>query len=827
MTTPHLDVINDYIAHGWSIVPIPGGTKGPTSSGWNLRAAALRSAADLAPGYGVGLMHAYSGTMALDVDDWTGTTLYGIDVAALYAASDAVTILSGKPGRGKLLYRMPFGLILPTKRFTIEVPGGPTHGHTKRHTLFELRCGTLDNRTVQDVLPPSIHPEVGAPYQWGGAGHWANLPVVPQQILDIWQEALRDVRPARVEGTDASWEEIQGALQYINPDCPRQEWIEVGMGLHWAGEQTFNSEQAFHLWDTWSKGAPHRYPGEHAILQQWKSFRTNRSVSVTLGTVFHLARQNGWTRPVPDASSLFGAVNPATPTDIMQILRPAPPPPDLDLFPPILAKRAAEVSESVGCDPLVPLWAGLGAVCGVIDAQTRLELAPGFKVPPVLWLMTLGEPADKKTPGSKPMLEPLGSIESEARPRYAQERVEWEVKNAAYAQAKTALMKFAATPEYLMGAEGPPLPPKPDDPVPLRLTCNDVTSQGLVRLAAGRPRGLLCHLDEMNGWVAKVTSKTSGEDRSCWVVAYESSRYEMDRVTTGESHAENFAVSIYGNIQPRVFKENFESLTQDGLLQRFLPAVLRGDQTRLSNPIPTHLTSADKWEHTLRIVYATPARTYSLTPEAYEVFRSFQRWYEERKVSERLIQSSGTYMTAYGKLEGLVGRLALVFHVIENPFNPEVSADIIRRVVSLVQGYIIPVYRHLYDNTETSGTAFDAWVMEHLITHADRDRITLSEVKRAARRQWEKIGIKNGMEQNQWVLNSMWLLEKMGWVGRADDGAGEVKGIAEWLINPYLKTTFADYRDAVVKARQDLIDTIKFNAKMKHGMTTHETEEQA
>jgi hypothetical protein len=58
----------------------------------------------------------------------------------------------------------------------------------------------------------------------------------------------------------------------------------------------------------------------------------------------------------------------------------------------------------------------LAAVCGVVDARSRLELMPGFKVPPVLWICSIGEPGDKKTPGSKPMFEILTQLEREDAP---------------------------------------------------------------------------------------------------------------------------------------------------------------------------------------------------------------------------------------------------------------------------------------------------------------------------------------------------------------------------------------------------------------------------
>jgi hypothetical protein len=798
-------IVDEYIAHGWSVVPIPIGSKGPVHSGWNTRAAAIKSSEVLftegVGEEGVGLLHAYSGTMALDIDDWDRTLTYGINVNALYAAPDAVTILSGKQGRGKLLYRMPFGLTYPTKKVQVEL-GRDSRGHMVRATVFELRCATLEGKSVQDVLPPSIHPETKQAYQWGGAGHWSRLPMIPQQLLDVWQELIRDTRAPQVDGVDSSWDEIKDALRWINPDCSREDWIQCGMALHWAGEQTFNQDQAFAVWDGWSKMGT-KYPGERVIAQQWASFRANKGVSVTLGTLFHLARIAGWTRPQPDASTLFSEVglSLAAPTDILQSLRPEPPGIDLSLWPPILAKRAQEVSDGVGCDPIVPLFAGLGAVCGVIDAQSRLELMPGFKVPPVLWLMTIGDPADKKSPGSRPMLSPLKGIESSDRPRYAQELQAWKAKEAVWSVAEKAFLDFVKTPEALLGGEAPAVPPKPDQPAPLKITVNDITSQKLVHVAHQRPRGLLCYLDEMNSWVHKLTSPFSGEDRSCWTVSYESERYEMDRVGAGSVHCDNLAVSIYGNIQPMVFKSNYQALAADGLLQRFLPAVLRPDQTRLGNPIPDYLTSADKWENTLRMVYALPQIDYKLSQDAFAIYRAFQVWYEDQKQNERLVRSSDTFLTAFGKLEGLAGRLALVFHVIESPFMPTVSAEIMRRVIRIIREYVIPTYRYLLDG-DGSMSAFDAWVVDHVIHYCDLPRLTLSEIKRSARRPFERASVDQPWQQNQWVLNSMHLLEQRGWVAREDDGQQEQRGIASWLINPALKTTFATHRKAVIQARK-------------------------
>ena len=61
-----------YLRHGWHLIPLAPGTKRPMGDGWNKPGAQL----PLPPGCGIGLAHAFSGTMALDVDDWGTTEAY-------------------------------------------------------------------------------------------------------------------------------------------------------------------------------------------------------------------------------------------------------------------------------------------------------------------------------------------------------------------------------------------------------------------------------------------------------------------------------------------------------------------------------------------------------------------------------------------------------------------------------------------------------------------------------------------------------------------------------------------------------------------------------
>ncbi|MCP5415143.1 MAG: AAA family ATPase [Chromatiaceae bacterium] len=176
----------EYIQQGWALVPIPKGQKGPNSTGWSTREKCVTDAAQLVRinGGNVGLAHAYSRTCAIDIDDYEAAKdwldMRCIDLDSLLAADDAVQITSGKPNRAKLIYKLPEGVDpLPQHKVT-----GPKSGND----VIDFRCGTAEKTTVQDVLPPSIHPETGKPYEW--RGDWRKLPTLPGALLTVWRELI-------------------------------------------------------------------------------------------------------------------------------------------------------------------------------------------------------------------------------------------------------------------------------------------------------------------------------------------------------------------------------------------------------------------------------------------------------------------------------------------------------------------------------------------------------------------------------------------------------------------------------------------------------------
>ena len=180
---------------GWSLVTIPAGSKAPRAMGWQRPEQAI-STAEAArdywtanPDHNVGLLHSASGTVALDVDNVEYTRIIfeglGLDYDAIMASAPRIV---GRKDRGKALFRAPRNIDLSRRAISWPRPDGKGS-----ETVIEFRAGA-----VQDVLPPSIHPDTGNPYTWAGPSVWEGLPELPAQILTIWKEWDR-FRPQMID----------------------------------------------------------------------------------------------------------------------------------------------------------------------------------------------------------------------------------------------------------------------------------------------------------------------------------------------------------------------------------------------------------------------------------------------------------------------------------------------------------------------------------------------------------------------------------------------------------------------------------------------------
>ena len=218
---------------------------------------------------------------------------------------------------------MPVGLTLPTKAITAPVT---IKGKTVRRHALQFRCATAAGLTVQDVLPPSIHPDTGQPYQW--VNTTAGLKEIPQALLKVWTDIVAQDDVLRPAGdVEASPAEIESALAFISPDIEYNEWLKIGMAIH------HFDPNAFDVFDSWSARGE-KYTGHDGIngtLTKWDSFNTGASNPVTVLSIYRQAHDNNWPGYRRPASETFEVVvetqpTPATPVAAgLNVAQMAPP----------------------------------------------------------------------------------------------------------------------------------------------------------------------------------------------------------------------------------------------------------------------------------------------------------------------------------------------------------------------------------------------------------------------------------------------------------------------------------------------------------------------
>ena len=230
-------IASEYVAQGWALVAIPAGSKAPSTFGWQTRATPPEYWSSN-PSHNIGLLHSLSGTCALDIDDMAKTRIIfdALNIDLDHILNDHPRIV-GNPSRGKVLFKVPDGLTLNTHKINWPVRGHPT----KKEVIFELRAGS-----VQDVLPPSIHPETQRPYEWSGAPFEA-LQDIPPQLLHLWTEwprfapQMQDVCPwksapaftpkrrvRRIEGNQGSVIEAYNEARTLQHEIERAGYVRFG-----------------------------------------------------------------------------------------------------------------------------------------------------------------------------------------------------------------------------------------------------------------------------------------------------------------------------------------------------------------------------------------------------------------------------------------------------------------------------------------------------------------------------------------------------------------------------------------------------------------------
>ena len=124
-------------------------------------------------------------------------------------------------------------------------------------------------------------------------GYPQDLTEMPQQLLQLLEKKTQ-YRSTDINGetVDIEVEELKNIVSYIDGNDQYQRWVDVGMAIH---DTTQGSMQGLSIWDSWSQRADNYEDGQTAT--KWSSFGKGASL-LSLGTLMHYAKENGYIQPV-------------------------------------------------------------------------------------------------------------------------------------------------------------------------------------------------------------------------------------------------------------------------------------------------------------------------------------------------------------------------------------------------------------------------------------------------------------------------------------------------------------------------------------------------
>ena len=305
------------------------------------------------------------------------------------------------------------------------------------------------------------------------------------------------------------------------------------------------------------------------------------------------------------------------------------------ILPPVLADFVEAQRQAMGADPSALAMAALTALAGAIHAETKIKVGDGWVEPPIIWTALIGPPSAMKSPIIDKVIKPLRKTDAARDAAWRRQRALWE-------QAKVA------------GSKPGPCPPKP-----ARGLLQDATAEKVAEILSRDAAGSLMAQDELAGWLGSFERYSSGApSRAFFLTSWNGGPHLKDRVGQGarDEHAEirvdNLALGIFGGIQPDRLAA-LRDLTSDGLLQRFLPVLMRAaERGNERHPV---LAAESNYRKLIESVQAAPAITLAFAPDAEDV---------RKRVLDRLFELEqvqgfpSAVIGAVGKLKGYFGRLA-------------------------------------------------------------------------------------------------------------------------------------------------------------------------
>lgn len=296
--------------------------------------------------------------------------------------------------------------------------------------------------------------------------------------------------------------------------------------------------------------------------------------------------------------------------------------------------------------------------------------------------------------------------------------------------------------------------------------------------------GILVLQDELSGWfgaMEKYGSKGASADRAYWLQSYNGGHYSVDRISRGSFSIDNLSCSILGGIQPDRIRDIASSSSDDGLLQRFIPIILRPATQSVDQVVP-----AVREVYNFTILMINQLKLGPSPLRFDEKAQCVRDQMERRHLDLQKVELVSTKLGAhFGKYDGLFARLCLIWHAIENAHSGSLPAiipyNVAQRVSRFMQEFLLPHATSFYGTV--LGLGHEQELIYQLANHIlakKWDSVDFRVVKSGIRPfrnldKWQFYGVCDQLEGFGWLL----------------DSSGKSKNSRRWTVNPQVHIQFA------------------------------------
>jgi hypothetical protein len=753
------------MARDWSCFPIPRGEKAAkvkwerwqaerpdpaTVAGWSSRDSNMAI-----------VTGAISGLLVLDLDS--------ADAVAEAEALGLPDTIRAKTAKGQHVY--------------FRHPGGTIKNRAGIKPGWDIRC---DGGYV--IAPGSLHPS-GAEYSWHHPPGLFDLAPPPHWLLDlIAKPAKGKDAPPRADRL-SKWAEA--ALDGVLADLRKAPEGKRNDTLNWA---------AFRLGQVAGAGLIDEADAIPHLAA------TARAIGLDAGEIeatINSGWQDGLAKPRgPEDRQTFACgtngerIDPKT----GEIIEAAPAPDDADpvdlwgafdppdmpqgLLPAVIEAWALANGDNMGCDPAGLAIAALVTCAAAIPDAIKLKVkqnSDNWDESARLWAALIGNPSTKKSPILSAATGPLCRLDVEKMRAWQQRVRAWE---ALPADEKKAT----------------PRPPQE------RLRIEDATVEAAQQVLEGSHWGVMLLQDELSGLFGAMDKYSGGKgaqaDRAFWLRSFNGGEYALNRVARGASLIPNLSVSMLGGIQPEPLRKIAGDATDDGLLQRLFPIILRPatlGRDEAMPPVNEHYRDLIEALHQLKPPGIGGTGKLAFSEGAQAVRRDL----EARHLDLQGLETINRKLAAHiGKYDGMFARLCVVWHCVEHvgrAMPAEVSEATARSVAEFLHRFLLAHAISFYAGCLGLSDDHDRLtaIAGHILAHK-LERVTNRDIARGDRtmRGLKDYEVRPLLEQ----------LEALGWLEREE--APRPSSPPHYRVNPAVHVKFQAKGRAEAQRRKEARETI-------------------